>query len=39
MILADTISGAKGRVYGHTNNRCGESVDLTDQDLVIYRIE
>ncbi|MDH2052719.1 hypothetical protein [Achromobacter marplatensis] len=39
MILADTISGARGRVYGHTNNRCGELVDLTEQDLVIYRIE
>lgn len=39
IVLADRISANGGSVYGHTNNRCGESVDLTDQTLVVYRIE
>jgi hypothetical protein len=39
MILADTISKVGGKVYGHTNERCGQAVDLTDQDILVYRIE
>jgi hypothetical protein len=39
MILADTIASNGGRVYGHTNNRCGQQVDLSNQTLVVYRIE
>ncbi|MCP3475062.1 hypothetical protein NLM33_32590 [Bradyrhizobium sp. CCGUVB1N3] len=38
MALADTISPSGGKVYGHTNARCGQNVDLTGQSLVIYRI-
>jgi len=39
MVLADTISESGGKVFGHTNSRCGEKVDLTDQNFLIYRIE
>jgi hypothetical protein len=39
MVLAESITSAGGRVYGHTNSRCGEKVDLTGQTLVVYRIE
>ena len=39
MVLADTISNAGGKVYGHTNERCGQLVDLTGQDILVYRIE
>ena len=38
MVLSERMSASGGRVYGHTNNRCGEYVDLTGQSLVIYRI-
>ncbi len=39
MILADTITANGGRVYGHTNYRCRQKVDLSDQTIVVYRIE
>lgn len=39
MVLADTISASVGKVYGHTNPRCAQPVDLTGQSLVVYRIE
>lgn len=39
MVLADTITSTGGRVYGHTNTRCAEQVDLTGQSLVVYRVE
>jgi hypothetical protein len=39
MVLADKTSASGGKVYGHTNNRCAQHVDLTDQELVVYRIE
>jgi hypothetical protein len=39
MVLADKISEVGGKVYGHTNSRCGQMVDLTGQSLVVYRIE
>ncbi|NTI50982.1 BPSL0067 family protein [Agrobacterium rhizogenes] len=39
MVLAETITGAGGRVWGHTNPRCAERVDLTGQTLAVYRIE
>jgi hypothetical protein len=39
MVLADKLSASGGKVYGHTNPRCGEMVDLTGVSLVIYRIE
>ncbi|QBY56455.1 hypothetical protein [Cupriavidus oxalaticus] len=39
MVLADIMGPNGGKVYGHTNPRCGQQVDLTGQTLVIYRIE
>ena len=39
MVLAGQISESGGRVYGHTNNRCAQAVNLTNQDLLVYRIE
>lgn len=39
MALAGTVGSTGGNVYGHTNNRCGEYVDLTGETLVVYRIE
>jgi len=39
LVLADVISATGGKVYGHTNNRCAEVVDLTGQDFLVYRIE
>lgn len=39
MVLAGPVSAAGGKVWGHTNHRCGEPVDLSGQSLVVYRIE
>lgn len=39
MVLAGTVSQSGGRVWGHTNPRCAEQVDLTGESLVVYRIE
>jgi hypothetical protein len=39
MVLADTITLSGGKVFGHTNARCGEMVDLSGQSLVVYRID
>ncbi|WP_377828804.1 hypothetical protein ACFKHW_37685 [Bradyrhizobium lupini] len=38
MVLADTITSSGGKVYGHTNSRCGDVVDLSGESLVVYRI-
>jgi hypothetical protein len=38
MVLAGAIDASGGKVYGHTNSRCGELVDLSGQTLVVYRI-
>ncbi|MDX1124781.1 hypothetical protein GOL24_10745 [Sinorhizobium medicae] len=39
MVLAGPLTASGGRVWGHTNPRCAEPVDLTGERLVIYRIE
>lgn len=39
LVLADRIGANGGKVYGHTNHRCAQTVDLTGQSLVVYRIE
>ncbi|MDX0177374.1 hypothetical protein [Sinorhizobium meliloti] len=39
MVLAGTIYQSGGRVWGHTNPRCAEQVDLTGESLAVYRIE
>lgn len=39
MVLAGKIDATGGKVWGHTNHRCAQPVDLTGQTLVIYRIQ
>lgn len=39
MVLAEKMTATGGKVWGHTNSRCAQFVDLTGQSLVIYRIE
>jgi hypothetical protein len=39
MVLADTINASGGKVWGHTNARCAQKVDLSGETLVVYRIE
>lgn len=38
MVLADTAKPTGAKVYGHTNERCGEFVDFDGEDCIYYRI-
>ncbi|MDE9451507.1 hypothetical protein J3R80_13620 [Aliiroseovarius sp. Z3] len=39
MVLSDTASSTGAKVYGHTNERCGEFAEFEGEDCIYYRIE
>lgn len=39
MVLSDTAKPTGAKVYGHTNERCGEFVEFDGEDCIYYRIK